>query len=110
MVGQAGILDAAICAVETVEASFEHVVNALASVGGQMLITSGHRNFEQMVDKEIGTSHTTHTINEVSMVYLGGNKTLDAGGSLSNLAPTVLSMLRIDLSVEMTGRSLIKFV
>jgi 2,3-bisphosphoglycerate-independent phosphoglycerate mutase len=108
MVGHTGILAAAILAVETVDASLQRVVDALKSVGGQMLITADHGNIEQMVDKETGQPHTAHTTNPVPLVYVGGDKPLDEGGSLSDLAPTVLAMLGVEQPVEMTGRSLIK--
>lgn len=102
MAGHAGILDAAILAVEAVDGS--------GSVGSQMLITADHGNIEQMVDKQTGQPRTAHTTNRVPLVYMGGNQALDAGGSLSGLAPTVLAMLGVEQPVEMTGRSLIKSV
>jgi 2,3-bisphosphoglycerate-independent phosphoglycerate mutase len=110
MVGHTGIMDAAILAVEAVDASLQRVVDALKSVGGQMLITADHGNIEQMLDKETGQPHTAHTTNPVPLLYVGGDKPLDAGGSLSDLAPTVLAMLGVEQPVEMTGRSLIKCV
>jgi bisphosphoglycerate-independent phosphoglycerate mutase (AlkP superfamily) len=108
MVGHTGIIDAAVLAVEAVDASIQRIVHALKSVGGQMRITAGHGNIEQMVDKESGQPHTAHTTNPVSLLYAGGDKPLDAGGSLSDLASTVLAMLGVGQPVEMTGRSLIK--
>jgi len=103
-------MDAAILAVEAVDASLQRIVDALKSVGGQMLITADHGNIEQMVDKETGQPHTAHTTNPVPLVYVGGDQPLDEGGSLSDLAPTMLAMLGVEQPVEMTGRSLIKFV
>lgn len=102
MVGHTGILDAAILAIEAVD--------ALGAVGGQMLIAADHGNIEQMVDKQTGQPRRAHTTNQVPSVYMGGNQALDAGGSLSDLAPTVLAMLGVEQPVEMTGRSLIKSV
>jgi bisphosphoglycerate-independent phosphoglycerate mutase (AlkP superfamily) len=84
--------------------------NVVGLPSGQMLITADHGNIEQMVDKETGQPHTAHTTNPVPLVYVGGNQPLDAGGSLSDLAPTVLAMLGVEQPVEMTGRSLIKSV
>ncbi|TAN69964.1 MAG: 2,3-bisphosphoglycerate-independent phosphoglycerate mutase [Methylobacter sp.] len=110
MVGHTGIIDAAVLAVEAVDASLQRIVDALKSVGGQMLITADHGNIEQMVDKETGQPHTAHTTNPVPLVYVGGDKPLDDGGSLSDLAPTVLAMLGVEQPIEMTGRSLIKLV
>jgi 2,3-bisphosphoglycerate-independent phosphoglycerate mutase len=111
MMGHTGIIDAGILAVEVVDASLRRVVDALKSVGGQMLITADHGNIEQMVDKETGQPHTAKTTNPAPLVYVGGDKPLlDADGSLSDLAPTVLAMLGVEQPVEMTGRSVIKLV
>jgi 2,3-bisphosphoglycerate-independent phosphoglycerate mutase len=110
MVGHTGIIDAAVLAVQAVDACLQRIVDALKSVGGQMLITADHGNIEQMCDKVTGQPHTAHTINPVPLVYVGGDKSLDVGGSLSDLAPTVLFMLGVEQPVEMTGRSLIKLV
>ncbi len=110
MVGHTGIIDAAIQAVEAVDTALSRIVEALSSVGGQMLITADHGNIEQMVDKETGQPHTAHTTNPVPLVYVGGNHPLEEDGGLSDLAPTVLAMLGVTQPVEMTGHSLIKFV
>jgi 2,3-bisphosphoglycerate-independent phosphoglycerate mutase len=108
MVGHTGIIPAAILAVEAVDAALQRIVEALKSVGGRLLLTADHGNIEQMVDKETGQPHTAHTTNPVPLVYVGGDGALATGGSLSDLAPTMLEILGIDKPVEMTGRSLIK--
>ena len=108
MVGHTGIIDAAILAVEAVDASLQRIVDALQTVGGRMLITADHGNIEQMVDKETGQPHTAHTTNPVPLVYVGGDRPLASDGSLSDLAPTMLAILGVEQPVEMTGRSLIK--
>ncbi len=108
MVGHTGIIDAAILAVEAVDASLQRIVDALRTVGGRMLITADHGNIEQMVDKETGQPHTAHTTNPVPLVYVGGDRPLASDGSLSDLAPTMLAILGVEQPVEMTGRSLIK--
>lgn len=107
MVGHTGIMGAAIVAVETIDASLQKVVDALKSVGGQMLITADHGNIEQMVGKGTGQPHTAHTTNLVPLVYVGGEKSLVDGGCLSDLAPTMLDILGVEKPVEMTGHSLI---
>ena len=108
MVGHTGIIDAAILAVEAVDASLQRIVDALRTVGGRMLITADHGNIEQMVDKETGQPHTAHTTNPVPLVYVGGDRPLASDGSLSDLAPTMLAILGVEQPVEMTGKSLIK--
>ncbi|OAI10665.1 2,3-bisphosphoglycerate-independent phosphoglycerate mutase [Methylomonas lenta] len=107
MVGHTGKLDAAIKAVETVDSCLGEIVTALNKVGGQMLLTADHGNIEQMLDEETGQPHTAHTMNLVPLVHVGGSKPLLEGGSLADLAPTMLAILGVQQPVEMTGRSLI---
>lgn len=110
MVGHTGVIDASIKAVEAVDASLRRIVDALLTVGGRMLLTADHGNIEQMVDKETGQPHTAHTTNQVPLVYVGGDKPLASGGSLSDLAPTMLAILGVEQPIEMTGRSLVSSV
>ena len=71
------------------------------------MLTADHGNIEQMLDKETGQPHTAHTINQVPLVYVCGDKPLADGGGLSDLAPTMLAILGVPQPVEMTGKSLI---
>ena len=107
MVGHTGHLEAAIKAVETIDASLSQVVAAVQQVGGQMLITADHGNIEQMVDTTSGQAHTAHTTNLVPLVHVGGHQPLSEGGNLADLAPTMLKILNIPQPVEMTGRALL---
>ena len=107
MVGHTGHLEAAIKAVETIDASLSQVVAAVQQVGGQMLITADHGNIEQMVDPTSGQAHTAHTTNLVPLVHVGGHQPLSEGGNLADLAPTMLKILNIPQPVEMTGRALL---
>jgi len=108
MVGHTGVMDAAILAVQAVDASLQRIVDALLAVGGRMLVTADHGNIEQMRDDDSGQPHTAHTTNKVPLVYVGGDKPLIEGGSLSDLAPTMLAILGIKQPIEMTGKSLVK--
>jgi 2,3-bisphosphoglycerate-independent phosphoglycerate mutase len=107
MVGHTGIIDAAVLAVEAVDASLQRIVEALQSVNGRMLVTADHGNIEQMIDKTTGQPHTAHTTNPVPLVYVGGDRPLASGGNLADIAPTMLAILGIEKPLEMTGRSLI---
>lgn len=108
MVGHTGILDAAIKAVEAVDDSLCQIEAALKEVGGRMLVTADHGNIEQMTDEATGQPHTAHTLNQVPLVYVLGDKNLIDGGGLSDLAPTMLDILGVQQPAEMTGRSLLK--
>jgi 2,3-bisphosphoglycerate-independent phosphoglycerate mutase len=108
MVGHTGDLAAAIKAVETVDRCLGHVLAALERGPGAMLITADHGNAETMRDPATGEPQTAHTLNRVPVVLVNGpaGATL-ADGRLSDIAPTVLSLLGLAQPAEMTGRPLI---
>lgn len=108
MVGHTGILSAAIKAVEAVDHCIGRVVEALAEVGGECIITADHGNAEQMVDHESGQAHTAHTSDPVPLIYVGRNATAVEGGILSDIAPTMLQLMGMPVPAEMTGKLLFK--
>lgn len=107
MVGHTGNLEAAIQAVTYLDGCLQQVVDAITEVGGQMLLTADHGNIEQMEDPETHQPHTAHTTNLVPLVYVGGRQPLLDGGSLADIAPSMLAILGIAQPAEMTGRSLV---
>ncbi len=106
MVGHTGILSAAIKAVEAVDHCIGRVVAALESVGGECIITADHGNAEQMVDHESGQAHTAHTSDPVPLIYVGRPADVVDGGILSDIAPTMLTLLGMPVPAEMTGKVL----
>jgi 2,3-bisphosphoglycerate-independent phosphoglycerate mutase len=108
MVGHTGIMDAAVKAVETLDASLARITEALDKVGGSLLITADHGNVEQMIDPDTGVALTQHTTFPVPLVYRGtAKRTLLEGGNLADIAPTLLDILGVAKPQEMTGRSLL---
>ncbi|WP_058913691.1 2,3-bisphosphoglycerate-independent phosphoglycerate mutase [Entomohabitans teleogrylli] len=107
MVGHTGVFDAAVQAVEALDRCIDQVTQAVLSVGGQLLITADHGNAEQMRDPSTGQAHTAHTNLPVPLIYIG-NKTLKAveGGKLSDIAPTMLTLMGMEIPQEMTGKPL----
>ncbi|QBM15926.1 2,3-bisphosphoglycerate-independent phosphoglycerate mutase [Marinobacter sp. JH2] len=107
MVGHTGKLDAAIKAAECLDQCVQRVVEALDEVGGEALITADHGNCEQMTDPNSGQVHTSHTIGPVPLVYTGPRAiTLKDNGSLSDIAPTLLTLMGDKAPEEMTGQNL----
>src|SRR5690606_8157950 len=103
-----GVLSAAIKAVETVDRAVGEIVAAVRAKGGELLVTADHGNCEMMRDPETGEPHTSHTVGPVDLVYVGSrDATLRRGGSLRDLAPTLLDLLGIAQPAEMTGQSLL---
>ncbi|MDU5452051.1 2,3-bisphosphoglycerate-independent phosphoglycerate mutase [Pseudescherichia vulneris] len=107
MVGHTGVFEAAIAAVETLDKCIAEVADAVESAGGQLLITADHGNAEQMRDPATGQAHTAHTNLPVPLIYVGG-KSVKAvnGGKLSDIAPTMLSLMGMEIPQEMTGKPL----
>jgi 2,3-bisphosphoglycerate-independent phosphoglycerate mutase len=109
MVGHSGNLDAAIKAVEALDVCIGRVVQAMQDQGGEVLITADHGNAEQMVDTESNQAHTAHTLNVVPFLYIGRPARMTEGGSLQDVAPTLLAMMGLAQPAEMTGKTLIAF-
>jgi 2,3-bisphosphoglycerate-independent phosphoglycerate mutase len=107
MVGHTGVLPAVIRAVETVDSCLGRVLSAAEKVGASVLVTADHGNCEMMIDPATGGVHTAHTTNPVPLVAVGSTAaSLRAGGSLRDVAPTVLGLLGIEPPREMTGQDL----
>ncbi len=108
MVGHTGILQAAIKAVETLDTCVGRVVKAAQATGAEVIITADHGNAEQMFDPTSNQAHTQHTTNLVPFIYVGRNATLTKTGALSDIAPTLLTMMGLAQPREMTGKSLLE--
>ncbi len=108
MVGHTGMIEPAVRAVETVDACLGRVASAILARGGAVLITADHGNAEQMVDPVTGAPHTAHTTNLVPFVVLTNDwrGELRPGGSLEDIAPTLLGLLGLSPSPQMTGTDL----
>lgn len=107
MVGHTGSLAAAMKAVEAVDQCLATVVEAIDEASGVLLITADHGNVEQMSDAFTGQSHTAHTTNPVPLVLHGRPGKLAEGGSLQDIAPTMLKLLGLPQPAAMTGSSLL---
>ncbi|WP_318365738.1 2,3-bisphosphoglycerate-independent phosphoglycerate mutase [Enterobacter sp.] len=107
MVGHTGVFEAAVAAVETLDNCIAQVADAVESVGGQLLVTADHGNAEQMRDPSTGQAHTAHTNLPVPLIYVG-DKNVKAmeGGKLSDIAPTMLTLMGMEIPQEMTGKPL----
>ena len=106
MVGHTGVFDAAVKACEAVDQSIGRVVEALEKVGGECLITADHGNAEMMINPETGGIHTAHTNLPVPLIYVGRDAEPAETGRLSDLAPTMLTLLGQEIPAEMTGKNL----
>jgi 2,3-bisphosphoglycerate-independent phosphoglycerate mutase len=108
MVGHTGNLEAAVQAVEMVDRCLTRIAMAIKEAGGILIVTADHGNAEQMWDPDANEPHTAHTCNPVPVILVGETKAgrLREGGSLRDVAPTMLGILGIEKPKEMTGEDL----
>jgi 2,3-bisphosphoglycerate-independent phosphoglycerate mutase len=108
MVGHTGKLDAAISAVETLDGCLARIATAMEAKDGTLVLTADHGNCEQMWDDTLNAPHTAHTSNPVPFVIArsGVSPSLRPGGALCDVAPTILGLMGLSPSPEMTGRDL----
>jgi len=110
MVGHTGNIDAAVTAVETIDQCLGRIVRAVRDAEGVLLVTSDHGNAEEMWNTKLNEPHTAHTCNPVPVIVVQDVKgmRLREGGSLRDIAPTMLGILGVPAPEEMTGEDLRK--
>jgi len=108
MVGHTGNLEAAVQAVETIDRSLARVVKAVRDANGILIVTADHGNAEEMWNAQLNEPHTAHTSNPVPIIVVQDVQglTLREGGSLRDIAPTMLGILGVPAPKEMTGQDL----
>ncbi len=106
MVGHTGVFSAATTAVEAVDTCVGKVAQAVAEMDGVILLTADHGNADKMIEED-GSPFTAHTTNPVPFVVIGKECELRQGGTLADIAPTMLKLLGLEQPKEMTGVSII---
>jgi 2,3-bisphosphoglycerate-independent phosphoglycerate mutase len=107
MVGHTGVIPAVVRAVEAADVALGRVVEATLARGGVCLVTADHGNAEKMLEADGISPHTAHTTNPVPLVITLREAGLRDGGTLADLAPTVLALLGRAAPESMTGSSLV---
>jgi 2,3-bisphosphoglycerate-independent phosphoglycerate mutase len=111
MVGHTGDFNAAKKAIEVVDECVGKIAKRLLELDAHIFITADHGNSEQMIDYKTGMTKTSHTTFPVEFIYVAndskGKKLIDRG-KLSDIAPTTLKYLNMDIPKEMTADILIK--
>lgn len=108
MLGHTGNYEATIHAIETIDECVGQVIDSLRKVGGEALISADHGNAEQMQGEGTGQAHTAHTFNPVPFIYVGRQAKAAASGTLSDITPTMLYLMGLELPPEMDGKKLVE--
>ncbi|QLG63227.1 2,3-bisphosphoglycerate-independent phosphoglycerate mutase [Halorarum salinum] len=111
MVGHTGDFEAAVEAVETVDRELGRLAAAVRGAGGALLVTADHGNADDMGTPE--EPHTAHTFAPVPFVFVDpdgtdGGRRVRTGGSLPDIAPTLLELVGVRKPAAMTGESLLE--
>jgi len=112
VIGHSEDRGAIVRAVSTVDAQLGRVIEVAKEAGVAALVTADHGTVEKWYYPD-GTIDTGHTDSPVPLVvvapHLPGVGVRD-GGTLIDVAPTVLDLLEIEKPAAMTGRSLLQGV
>ena len=110
MVGHTGIEAAVVKAIETVDDCVKRAVDAVIEADGVMFICADHGNAEKEVDYVTGAPFTAHTSNPVPFILVNADPkySLREGGSLADIAPTLIELMGMEQPKEMTGKSLVE--
>ncbi len=107
MVGHTGVWEAIVKAAETVDSCLEKLVAAGRKLGYQFVILADHGNADEAKNAD-GTPNTAHSTNPVPCFILSDKVQSVSEGKLADIAPTILTMLGIEIPAEMNGNVLIK--
>jgi len=108
MVGHTGVWPATISALETLDVALGRLEGAILEADGILAVTSDHGNAEEKIDAD-GNPLTAHTTHPVPFMLIAGTPpgTLQPGGKLGDIAPTLLPLLGLEVPDAMTGTNLL---
>jgi 2,3-bisphosphoglycerate-independent phosphoglycerate mutase len=107
MVGHTGVWDAVIKAVETVDTCVKEIVTTGLENGYTIFLTADHGNADYIINED-GTPNTAHTKNLVPFFIIDNEwRGKISPGKLGDIAPTILSMMKLPIPEQMTGNVLI---
>jgi len=106
MVGHTGVYKAIKKAVEAVDTCMGEVVDTAVSNDYEVIVIADHGNADNAVNED-GSENTAHSLNPVPVVLVSDRYKKIENGILADVAPTILKMMGLEKSEEMTGKPLI---
>ncbi len=107
MVGHTGIYSAIEKAIKTVDDSVGQVVDAAKEHDYAVLLTADHGNSDYAINED-GSPNTAHSLNKVPVFIINSEYSEMENGRLADIAPTMLSIMGVDIPELMTGNVLVK--
>ncbi len=107
MVGHTGIYEAIVKAVETVDKCVNDVVETAKANDYTAIIIADHGNADNAVNPD-GSPNTAHSLNPVPCIVVSDKYKKVENGILADVAPTILTIMGLDIPGEMTGKVLVK--
>jgi 2,3-bisphosphoglycerate-independent phosphoglycerate mutase len=106
MVGHTGVYEAIEKAVKTVDECAGAVIKSAHESGYEVLIIADHGNADMAVNPD-GSPNTAHSLNPVPCILVSDNYKKINEGILADVAPTLLSIMGIEIPNDMTGKVLV---
>jgi len=106
MVGHTGVYEAIQKAVSTVDTCVGEVVKTALENGYEAMIIADHGNADFALNED-GSVNTAHSLNPVPCVLVSDRYKKVNNGILADVAPTLLTMMGLEVPQEMSGKVLI---
>jgi 2,3-bisphosphoglycerate-independent phosphoglycerate mutase len=108
MVGHTGVYEAIYKAIQAVDQCTHEVVEAALQGGYDIMIIADHGNADNALNED-GSENTAHSLNPVPCIFVSNDKrnVKLEDGVLADVAPTLLSLMGLEIPKEMTGKVLI---
>lgn len=108
MVGHTGVFDAAVSAIEMLDGLVQQIAERVLSKDGQILLTADHGNADYMLDDNDNVV-TKHSLSPVPLCHIANEpRPFNVPhGKLADIAPTLLTLMGLDVPQEMKGEVLV---
>jgi 2,3-bisphosphoglycerate-independent phosphoglycerate mutase len=106
MVGHTGVYSAITKAVEAVDECVSEVVETAKANDYEVIIIADHGNADNAVNND-GSENTAHSLNPVPFILVTDRFKSVQDGILADVAPTILYLMGLETSEEMTGKNLV---
>ncbi len=111
MVGHTGDFEAGKKAANFIDGCLSRLIPTMLDHKYSIIIIADHGNSDVMINPD-GSPNTAHTTNLVPVFFLTNDENLKGlkikDGKLGDIAPTILSVMKVDTPVEMDGNVLLE--